>query len=62
MRDVNPNRKSLSITYPIWINKVSLGRGDETKKPHLGGIQEFRVAAYVKDMSAGKFDARAQIG
>ena len=31
-------------------------------KPHLGSIQEFGVAAYVKDMSAGKLDARAQIG
>ena len=27
------------------------------KKPHLGGIQEFGVAAYVKDLKAGKLDA-----
>ena len=32
------------------------------KKPHLGGIQEFGVAAYVKDLKPGKLDARAQIG
>ena len=27
------------------------------KKPHLAGIQEFGVAAYVKDLAAGKLDA-----
>ena len=27
------------------------------KKPHLAGIQEFRAAAYVKDLTAGKLDA-----
>ena len=32
------------------------------KKPHLGGIQEFGAAAYVKDLKAGKLDARAQLG
>jgi hypothetical protein len=32
------------------------------KKPHLGGIQEFGAAAYVKDLSAGKLDARAKKG
>ena len=32
------------------------------EKPHLGGIQEFGVAAYVKDLKAGKLDARAQMG
>ena len=32
------------------------------KKPFLGGIQEFRVAAYVKDLKAGKLDSRAQQG
>ena len=32
------------------------------KKPYLGGIQEFGVAAYVKDIRAGKLDARAQVG
>ena len=26
------------------------------KKPHLGGIQEFKVAAYVKDLKSGKLD------
>ena len=32
------------------------------KKPYLGGIQEFGVAAYVKDIHAGKLNARAQVG
>ena len=32
------------------------------EKPHLGGIQEFGVAAYVKDLKAGKLDARVQVG
>jgi len=27
------------------------------KKPHLAGLQEFAVAAYVKDLKAGKLDA-----
>ena len=25
------------------------------KKPHLAGIQEFRVAAYIKDLKVGQF-------
>ena len=32
------------------------------KKPHLADIQEFGVAAYVKDLKAGKLDAHAKIG
>ena len=32
------------------------------KKPHLAGLQEFGVAAYVKDLKAGKLDAQAQLG
>ena len=32
------------------------------KKPHLAGIQEFGSAAYVKDLKAGKLEARAQVG
>ena len=32
------------------------------KKPHLAGIQEFGVTAYVKDLKAGKLDARAKVG
>ena len=32
------------------------------RKPYLGGIQEFGVAVYVKDMNAGKLNTRAQIG
>ena len=30
--------------------------------PHLGGIQEFGVAAYVKDLKAGKLDSCTQQG
>jgi len=32
------------------------------KKPHLAGLQEFGVAAYVKDNNAGKLDSRARVG
>ena len=32
------------------------------QKPHLGGIQEFGVAAYVKDLKAGKLNSRTQQG
>ena len=32
------------------------------KKPYLGGIQEFRVAAYVKDLKAKKLDPWAKMG
>ena len=32
------------------------------KKPHLAGIQEFGVAAYVKDLAAGKLDAQSKKG
>ena len=32
------------------------------KKPNLAGIQEFGATAYVKDLKAGKLDARAQLG
>ena len=32
------------------------------KKPHLAGIQEFGVAAYIKDLKTGKLDAHAKVG
>jgi Reverse transcriptase (RNA-dependent DNA polymerase)/gag-polypeptide of LTR copia-type len=32
------------------------------RKPNLAGIQEFGAAAYVKDLKAGKLDARAKVG
>ena len=32
------------------------------KKHHLAGLQEFGVAAYVKDNNTGKLDSRARIG
>ena len=37
--------------------KMKLGR-----KPNLGHIHEFRVAAYVKDLKAKKLDSRALVG
>ena len=32
------------------------------RKPHLAGIQEFGVAAYIKDLKAGKLDAHTKVG
>ena len=32
------------------------------KKPHLGGIKEFRAMAYVKDLHTGKLDTHACVG
>ena len=32
------------------------------KKPYLAGIQEFRTAAYMKDLDVGKLDPKARIG
>ena len=32
------------------------------KKPHLAGLQEFGVAAYMEDLAAGKLDAQAKKG
>ena len=32
------------------------------RKPNLGGIQEFGAAAYIKDLMAGKLNARAKKG
>ena len=32
------------------------------KKPHLAGIQEFRAAAYVKDLTPGKLNVQATKG
>ena len=31
------------------------------RKPYLAGIQEFGATAYVKDLKAGKLDARAKV-
>ena len=44
------------------INGKTLYEMQHKKKPHLAGVQEFRVAAYVKDLKAGKLDARAKVG
>jgi hypothetical protein len=41
--------------------KMPYKMGDN-KKPHLAGIQEFGAAMYVKDLTAGKLDARAKKG
>ena len=44
------------------IDRKTLYEMQHKKKPHLAGIQEFGVAAYVKDLKAGKLDARAKVG
>ena len=44
------------------IDGKTLYKMQHKMKPHLAGIQEFRVAAYVKDLKAGKLDARAKVG
>ena len=44
------------------LNGKTLYEVRHNKKPFLGGIQEFGVAAYVKDLKAGKLDSRAQLG
>ena len=44
------------------IDGKTLYKMQHKKKPHLAGIQEFRVAAYVKDLKAGKLDARTKVG
>ena len=44
------------------IDGKTLYKMQHKKKPHLAGIQEFGVATYVKDLKAGKLDARAKVG
>ena len=44
------------------IDRKTLYEMQHKKKPHLAGIQEFGVAAYVKDLKAGKLDAHAKVG
>jgi hypothetical protein len=59
------------MKHTTWLQNRTPARALEGKtpyemknkrKPHLGGIQEFGVAAYVKDLKDGKLDARAQLG
>ena len=60
-----------AMKHSVWLQNHSptCALGGKTpyekrhgKKPHLGGIQEFGAAVYVKDLEAGKLDARAWIG
>jgi hypothetical protein len=60
-----------AMKHTTWLQNRTPARALEGKtpyemknkrKPHLGGIQEFGAAAYVKDLKAGKLDARAQLG
>ena len=44
------------------IDGKTLYKMQHKKKPHLAGIQEFGVTAYVKDLKAGKLDARTKVG
>src|SRR6202789_2346583 len=60
-----------AMRHSVWIQDRTPARAlnrktpyemVHSKKPNLTGIQEFGAAAYVKDLSAGKLDARAQKG
>ena len=44
------------------INRKTLYEVRHKTKSNLAGIQEFSAAAYVKDLKAGKLDARAKVG
>ena len=44
------------------LNTMTLYEARHKRKPHLAGIQEFGVTAYVKDLWAGKLDSHAQVG
>ena len=44
------------------IDSKTLYEMQHKKKPHLASIQEFGVAAYIKDLKAGKLDACAKVG
>src|ERR1700759_4661712 len=59
------------MLHSVWLQNRSATRALNGKtpygmvngvKPYLGGVQEFGVAAYVKDLKAGKLDARAVKG
>lgn len=49
-------------TPSCTINRKTPYKMHHGKKPNMAGIQEFGAAAYVKDLDAGKLDARAQVG
>ena len=60
-----------AMSHSVWLQNCSPTRAlrgktpyemVNGKKPYLGGIQGFGVAAYVKDLKAGKLDPRAQKG
>ena len=59
------------MNHSVWIQNRMPTRALDGKtpyemvtgrKPNLGGIQEFGVAAYIKDLKAGKLDIRARKG
>ena len=51
-----------NCTPTYAINGKTPYKMQHKKKPHLAGIQEFGVAAYVKDLKAGKLDACTKVG
>ena len=60
-----------AMLHSVWLQNRSATRALNGKtpyemvkgvKPYLGGLQEFGVAAYVKNTKAGKLDARAAKG
>ena len=60
-----------AMKHTMWLQNRTPARALDGKtpykmrhkeKPYLGGLQEFGVAAYVKDLKAGKLDSIAQVG
>ena len=60
-----------AMNHLTWLQNRTPARANNGKtpyemknkiKPNLSGIQEFGAAAYVKDLKAGKLDARAKLG
>ena len=58
------------MDHSMWLQNRTLAHAINGKtpyemrhktKPNLAGIQEFGAAAYVKDLKAGKLDARAKV-
>ena len=44
------------------ISRKTLHKMRNNRKQNLAGIQEFGAAAYIKDLKAGKLDARVKVG
>jgi len=53
--------KILAQSRSLLINSKTSYKMTNKKKPHLANIQEFGVAAYVKDLKAGKLHSRCKL-